>query len=217
MLAIRFLRLLSLLVALLVATTGAAAQTVAGEVVKLVGEARATNPAGVRMLSANAPIFPGDALETGRGARLLVRFADNSTLLLGEQAHAIVDEMVFAARDNLHRQTIDILRGVFRYASGKLAALSRKDVSIRTPVAVIGIRGTEFVGGELAVGMPPGRPHYGFQIREGAIDVIAPGGTVTLAQPGEGTFLPLTGVAAPTPVRQWTAEEAAEADAALSF
>jgi hypothetical protein len=40
---------------------------------------------------------------------------------------------------------------------------------------------------------------------------------VTLDQPGEGTFIPLDGSAAPTPVRQWTAEEAAEADALLAF
>ena len=84
-------------------------------------------------------------------------------------------------------------------------------------MATIGIRGTVFVGGELTVGMPPGQPHYGFQVTEGAIEVISPGGSVVLDEPGEGTFLPLTAIAAPTPPRQWTEEEAAEAQDALAF
>ena len=41
--------------------------------------------------------------------------------------------------------------------------------------------------------MPAGQPHYGFQIQEGAIEVITPQGSVTLDEPGEGTFLPLAG------------------------
>jgi hypothetical protein len=217
MVAKRLVGLASLMVFLLAAPFGAGAQGTAGSVSRLVGEARATNKSGVRSLTVNAPILAGDAIETGSGARLLVRFVDESTLLLGQNAHAIVDEMTFAKRNDAFKQTIDVLRGVFRYVSGKVAEQSRKAVSIRTPVAFIGIRGTEFVGGELTVGMPPGRPHYGFQIRAGAIDVVAPGGTASLVKPGEGTFLPLTRIAAPAPVRQWTPEEAAEVDAALKF
>ncbi len=47
--------------------------------------------------------------------------------------------------------------------------------------------------------------------------MTSPGGSVALDEPGEGTFLPLTRIAAPTPVRQWTEAEAAEAEAALAF
>ena len=65
--------------------------------------------------------------------------------------------------------------------------------------------------------MPAGQPHYGFQVKEGAIEVTSPGGSVVLDEAGEGTFLPLNRVAAPTPVRQWTAEETAEAEEALAF
>lgn len=106
---------------------------------------------------------------------------------------------------------------MFRFASGQISKLAPSNVTVTTPVATIGIRGTVFLGGELTVGMPPGQPHYGFQVTEGAIEVIAPGGSVVLDEPGEGTFLPLTRIAAPTPVRQWTEEEAAEAQDALAF
>lgn len=211
-----FRRTLLLAMACFSLVAGAQTEPV-GVVVRLLGEAKATNTTGIRPLKTNDAVLQGDALQTADGARLLVRFADDSTLTLGPNAHAIVDKLAYAASGKGNAQTLDILRGVFRFASGKIGKLSNKDVLIRTPSATAGIRGTEFVGGELTVGMRPGRPHYGFQIRVGAIDVIAPGGTVTLANPGEGTFLPLTRIAAPSPVRQWTAEEAAEVDAALAF
>lgn len=213
----RLLGVVCWILVFLAVPTGAGAQTAVGGVARLVGEAKATNKSGVRRLALNAPILPGDAIQTTSGARLLVRFVDDSTLTLGENAHAIVDEMQFDSQKNAFKQTLDVIRGVFRYVSGRVAGRSREAVTIRTPVAAIGIRGTEFVAGELTVGMDPGRPHYGFQIRQGAIDVIAPGGSVALTRPGEGTFLPLTRIAAPTPVRLWTAQEAAEVDAALRF
>lgn len=209
--------LFAVIFSLLVGSASAGEPSSAGMVGKLSGKAWATNESGVRKLKTGSPIQSGDAIETGKGARVLIRFADDSTLTLGEQAHVIVDEMRYARSPGLDKQTLDIVKGVFRFVSGQLGAASKQDVLIRTPVASLGIRGTEFVGGELKVGMRAGRPHYGFQIRQGAIDVIAPGGTVSLEKPGEGTFLPLTRTAAPTPVRQWTPEEAAEADAALAF
>lgn len=132
----------------------------------------------------------------------------------------LIDEMVFdesAKGASVGRQALIMSVGVFRYTSGKIGKASQFQVVFGTPVATIGIRGTEFVGGELTVGMPPGQPHYGFQIQEGAIQVITPQGSVILDEPGEGTFLPLAGGRPPTPVRQWTPEEAAEAQDLLAF
>ena len=137
-------------------------------------------------------------------------------MTLGENASITIDELIYAPGGD-SSQLLSIARGVFRIATGEIAKLSPDSVTVTTPVAFVGIRGTEFLGGELTVGMPPGQPHYGFQVSEGAIEVTSPAGSVVLDEPGEGTFLPLTRVAAPTPVRQWTEEEAAEAEAALAF
>lgn len=196
------------------------AAEVVGAIERLKGPASRTDGSGEVVLSKGAQIFDGDVLKTGNGTRLLVRFEDESTLTMGEKAEVVVDEMIYTpagAEPESGSQSLQFVQGVFRYVSGKVGKSLPRSVALTTPVATIGIRGTEVIFGELTVGMPPGVPHYGFQIYEGAVDITSTQGTVTLDEPGEGTFLPLGREAAPTPVRQWTDEEAQEAIDALRF
>lgn len=204
----------------LVAAVPAAALERAGTVERQKGDATRTQGGETVSLAAGSAIYAGDKIETANGARLIVRFSDSSTLQMGADAIIEVDEMVYDVHgltDAKDKQGLKFVEGVFRYVSGAISHNDFTSVAIDTPVATIGIRGTEFVAGRLTVGMPAGTSHYGYQIRDGAIEVIAEGGSVTLDAPGEGTFLPFGRVAAPTPVRQWTAEEAQEADDLLAF
>lgn len=200
-----------------VAGSAAHAANAIGLIEILRGSSIRTAAGGTQTLGLGGPVFSGDTIETGVNARVQIRFADDSSLRLGENARVILDEMVYEAGESDGSQIIAMAQGVFQFTSGLLAQSNRDSVFIQTPVATIGIRGTQFLGGELTVGMPPGVPHYGFQVQDGAIEVITGLGTVTLDEPGEGTFLPLTKLAAPTPVRQWTPEEAQEAIDALAF
>ena len=195
-----------------------AAENAAGDVEIIVGTASAISASSDRQLEQGQDVYLGDAIVTSEDARMRVRFNDGSTLTLGGNARVVVDSWIYdTSEPSKSEQSLTMVKGVFRFVSGKIGKLAPTKVAFATPVATIGIRGTEFVGGELTVGMPPGTPHYGFQIKSGAIEVLSPGGSVVLDEPGEGTFLPLGRTAAPTPVRQWTQEEAAEVDAALSF
>jgi len=208
------------LLALLPPTVLQAAGERAGRVERQKGEASRIADGRSQALALHGGVFVGDEIETGEGARLVIRFLDQSTLTLGAKAKAKIDALVYdttGVGDAPDVQALDFLQGVFKFVSGKVAKTDRQAFALNTPVATIGIRGTEFVGGELTVGMPPGTSHIGFQVRDGAIEVTNTLGSVTLDQPGEGTFIPLDGSAAPTPVRQWTAEEASEADALLAF
>ncbi len=206
----------ALLVAFL-STVQASALERAGTVERQKGNAISTRGGESVGLRVGSAIYVGDKIQTADDARLLVRFDDTSTLQMGAGAVIDIDEMVYEPAGSANRQGLKFIEGVFRYVSGAIARESYTQVVIDTPVATIGIRGTDFVAGRLTVGMPPGTSHYGYQIRDGAIEVIAPGGSVTLDAPGEGTFLPYDRIAAPTPVRQWTAEEAREADDLLAF
>lgn len=208
--------LVSLLVVGLLAALPAQAQQAAGKVERKKGVASRTAAAGTFDLALGTRVYVGDEIRTGPGARLQIRFDDESMMTLGESARITIDRLIYSPGGE-SSQALAIAQGVFRFTSGQISALAPSNVTVTTPVATVGIRGTVFLGGELTVGMPPGQPHYGFQVTEGAIEVIAPGGSVVLDEPGEGTFLPLTRIAAPTPVRQWTEEEAAEAQDALAF
>ena len=212
----RFGILVALLFVGLLCGLPAQAQQAAGQVERQKGMASRSAAGGTSDLAQGGRVFVGDEISTGPGARLQIRFDDQSKLTLGENARITIDQFVYAPSGD-SRQALAIARGVFRFATGQIGKQIPRNVAFKTPVATVGIRGTVFLGGELTVGMPPGQPHYGFQITEGAIEVTSPGGSVALDEPGEGTFLPLTRIAAPTPVRQWTEAEAAEAEAALAF
>ena len=208
------------LVLVLCAASTSWAQERAGIVLRQKGDASRSQVAESAALQTGSAVYAGDTIETGPDARLLIRFVDASTLQMGAGGKLVIDEMVY----NVHglsnapdRQSVNFVEGVFRYVSGAISSNDGTDVAIGTPVATIGIRGTDFVAGRLTVGMPPGTSHYGYQIRDGAIEIIAPGGSVTLDAPVEGTFLPFDEIAAPTPVRQWTDAEAQEADDLLAF
>ncbi len=205
---------------LAVTSLQASAQEMAGVVERIRGEATRYDENGGTQLIVGSSINVDDTVSTAADSRLLVRFLDGSELTLGENARIVVDEFIFSADATSgpeSAQTLAIFQGVFRFTSGVIGAADYDNVSIRTPVATIGIRGTEFIGGELFVGMPPGRPHYGFQIKDGAIQVSTPAGSVLLDEPGEGTFIPIVGTVAPTPVRQWSPAEADEAEDKLRF
>ena len=112
-----------------------------------------------------------------------IRFLDESTLTVGENAQILIDEMVYELAGRTPesgKQAIKFVSGVFSYVSGKIGKSVRTNVALNTPVATIGIRGTRVVGGELTIGMAPGNPHYGFQIREDAVEIITPQGLVIL-------------------------------------
>ena len=196
--------------------TQAYAQQIAGQVERQKGTASRVTDDSSDSLALGSQVFVGDEISTGADARLLIVFDDESELTLSENARITIDEFVYTPGGK-SSQMVKVMVGIFRFASGKIGKEAPQEIAFITPVATLGIRGTEFHGGELTVGMPEGQPHYGFQIIEGAIEVIAPGGSVILDEAGEGTFLPLNRVAAPTEVRQWTAEETAEAVEALEF
>lgn len=210
-----------LIVAVLVLmTVSAQALEQAGVVERIRGAASMQSAGRMIPLDVGSAVHAGDLVSTADNARLLIRFNDQSSLTMGENAKLAIDEMVYipAGREpERGEQSLKFVTGVFEFISGRIAHNDTSKVAINTPVATIGIRGTRLRAGELQVGMPPGQSHYGFQILSGAIDVIAPLGTASLKNPGEGTFLPLTGAAAPTPVHQWSAEATAEAAAAVAF
>ena len=170
----RFGILAALLSVCVLCSTGAQAQQAAGQVERQKGAASRTASGGSSDLSSGSRVFVGDEIRTGPGARLQIRFNDQSQLTLGENARITIDQFVYKPNSE-SRQALAILRGVFRFATGQIGKLFPRNIAFRTPVATAGIRGTVFLGGELTVGMPAGQSHYGFQVLEGAIEVISPG------------------------------------------
>ena len=150
-----------LTLALLALPAWAAAEPV-GTAVRISGEARADDV----ILAPGTPFESGAILTTGDGARLEVVFTDGTTLILGERAKLAVERYVYDASGGEAR--LRASGGAFLVTSGAVAKLPGRPLSVATPVAVIGVRGTRFWGGPL----------------DNALDVLVLDGAVTVANDG---------------------------------
>ncbi len=84
-----------------------------------------------------------DNVRTGNG-RLSVTFLDDSTVSLTERSSIVIDDFVFDPDPSRSRLALNMASGTARFLTGALGRINRENVAIRTPVATIAIRGTEF-------------------------------------------------------------------------
>jgi hypothetical protein len=204
-----FRRLIVIAVLLALPSGKAAAQEAIGTVSRIQGEASGIVGGTTLPLSPNASVFHDEVLSTGEAARLEVTFTDSTRLTLGEKATLTLGTYVFnpAAR----RRTIRFaLVGAVRFVSGKLSKLVSSRVSLTTPVASVGIRGTDFFAG------PIDDQALGVLLIEGAVSVSNAAGQRLLSRPGQGTNIAAPG-APPGPVRVWPQAKVDRALAAVTF
>jgi hypothetical protein len=186
-----------------------AAQEAIGTVSRIQGEASATHTVSTRALSLNASVFANETVSTAATARLEVTFTDNTRLTLGEKAKLRLDTYVFDSAAGSGTIKFDLV-GAFRFVSGQVSKLASADVSVTTPVAIVGIRGTEFWGG------PIDDQALGVFLLEGAVSVSNAAGQQILSRPGQGTNIAAPGTA-PGPVTVWPADKVNRAIATVTF
>jgi len=186
-----------------------AAQEAIGTVSRIQGEASATRTGATRALSLNASVFLNETVATAETARLEVTFTDNTRLTLGEKAKLTLDSYVFDSAAGSGTIKFGLV-GAFRFVSGQVSKLASADVSVTTPVAIVGIRGTEFWGG------PIDDQVLGVFLIEGAVSVSNAAGQQILNLPGQGTNIAAPG-AAPGPVTFWAPDKIGRAIATVTF
>jgi hypothetical protein len=204
-------RLIVIAVTLLAGFAGdqVAAQDAIGTVSRVQGEASATRGGATRALSLDASVILSEIVSTGVGSRLEVTFKDNTRLTLGENAKVTLDTYVVnpsARRGKIKFRVI----GAFRFLSGQVSKLARSDVSVTTPNATIGIRGTEFWGG------PIDDQALGVLLLEGTVRVSNAAGARILKRPGQGTDMATPG-ARPGPITFWPQDKVNRALATVTF
>ena len=188
------------------AVASAAIAAEVGKVERAEGLCYGTVGTETQALALDAPIRFEQTVATEKDARLQLLFLDDTTLTLGENAKVRIDRFVYAprtARTSIRFAAV----GAFRFVSGAKGGDS--DVAIVTPVATIGVRGTDFWAG-------PIDGAYGVLLLEGAVDVANGAGSATLDEPGEGVNIAGPG-AAPGAVTQWPQDKVSRALSAVAF
>jgi hypothetical protein len=196
------------LAALLVLTTpliaGAAVQDTdrVGLVNKVENEAQVISASGATTATVGTPVHMKDELRTGANGRLQVTFRDNTVLTLGEHASIVIDRYVYDPDHGIGETVLQATKGAFRFATGRIKELKDHKIAVSTPVADIGVRGTEFWGGPL--------DKYGVLLLEGEVSVSNQAGSVVLSKPGQGTDIP-SPLNAPGAPSAWPADKVTRA------
>ena len=128
-----------------VAGLAQAQQTIAGYVTRVRGEAMIA-PDAKQMLKIGSALFLGNRIATGADARLEARMKDGSVLTLGERTEFLI-EQVNGSTAEAQSSNYALLKGAFRAITGQPEQGKPGAWQVRTPVAIIGVRGTELWGG----------------------------------------------------------------------
>ena len=189
---------LLLVAPMLAGATPGVGEEVVGKVTAITGSAVAMQDAMPRALKVGADIHIGDVLSTGRDSRLHVKMVDDAEFSLGERSSFVVQEYFLNPNGKQGNAVIRLMSGAIRAATGKIAQLDNNPFVMRTEVATIGVRGTEFWGG-LLDGV------HQFALLGGrAIIIENKAGRIEITRAGDGTTVAGDG-AAPAVPSAWAA------------
>ena len=169
-----------------------------GLVEDVTGEAFAELEAVRRVLDRAAPIFLDEEVITGVASRLGMRLGRDTRLRLGEQARLKIDRFLVDAGGEMTLRAGPLLFD---------RPPRRGGVQIRSPFALIAVRGTRFFAG-------PSNDRFGVFVVRGSVAVTSASQQVILHE-GEGTDVVSPGTP-PTPVKRWGPERIRAALASVS-
>lgn len=88
---------------------------------------------------------PADVLKTGSDGAVGITMRDNTLLSAGPNSILALERFEFDATTSLGRLDARLRRGTLAVVSGRIAKQSPDAMTVRTPSALLGVRGTEFV------------------------------------------------------------------------
>ena len=86
-----------------------------------------------------------DVVRTGNDGSVGITMTDNSLLSAGPNSVLALDRYDFDSTTNQGHFDASLRRGTLAVVSGRLAKQSPDAMTLHTPTAVLGVRGTEFV------------------------------------------------------------------------
>jgi hypothetical protein len=87
----------------------------------------------------------GDVLLTGKNGRIGATFYDNSRFAAGPNSKVVITEYLFDDTTHDGKFITQVDRGSLAVVSGQIAKKNKDAMRVRTPTALLGVRGTRFV------------------------------------------------------------------------
>jgi hypothetical protein len=101
----------------------------------------------------NDPLFSLDTLVTEKNTRTDIEFNDKSSITLGTYTKIVLDKSIYDPSKSTRESFLRLLFGKARFIVTKLANFRSSQYKVKTPTAVVGVRGSDF-----AVAVAPGSP-----------------------------------------------------------
>ncbi|HEY7945609.1 MAG: FecR domain-containing protein [Burkholderiales bacterium] len=90
-------------------------------------------------------LHAADVVKTGADSSVGITMDDDSLLSAGPGSVLSLDRYAFEPTTNQGRFDASLNKGTLAVISGRIAKGSRDAMTVRTPTAILGVRGTEFV------------------------------------------------------------------------
>jgi hypothetical protein len=150
-----------------------------GKVVFKVGNPIVTDKKGTHDIFKGDELGSGDKIITQSGI-VQIQFADKSFMSLKPKTEFVIESYNYDQNDDSAQVSKYKLNyGEIRTVSGLIGKTNRKDYSIETPVATIGIRGTKFRVLVVETASVDDQPNFQMTLsmgESGAVDVFLPSG-----------------------------------------
>jgi hypothetical protein len=184
------------------------ADTAAGSATLVTGHVSAAAPSGeIRDIIKGGDVYQGEVIITASGSYVNIEFSDGGRVLLRPESRFAIERYQYAgaqapsggqAAQPVRQQSafFRLLKGGFRAVSGLIGHTRREDYAVQTPVATIGIRGTDYevryCNGDCADISPTPKDGLYAGVQSGAIALTNGGGTTTTTV-GQYLFIAGTG------------------------
>ena len=150
-----------------------------------------------------------DAVRTTQG-KVGITFEDDTKVQISDNSKLVIDDFVYDPKAKSGgKLAVKVALGTVRYASGQIAKTNPQNVSVNTPSATIGVRGTDFTAtvdeiGASTIILLPSCPFGWIDIakdcKTGEISVTSDVATVILNKPFQATKVENRGVSPLKPV-----------------
>lgn len=158
-----------------------------GTITMSTGTGAEVNRAGNLSVGSKDTAIESNDIVTTKNGSVNIDFVDRTKVTVTEQSRLAIDDFVFdTSKTDASKLALKVSLGTVRYASGQIAKVNSQKVDIQTPTATVAVRGTDFFMivdeiGRSFVTLVPSCDSAGNCVT-GSIDVITPGGKVTLNQ-----------------------------------
>lgn len=142
-----FTIIISLLVFLSLPFAAASAKSAeqVGSVVFVLGQAVAQSADGKRRaLKRQGAVYAKDVIITNKKSQVQVRFTDNGFVSIRPGSEFKVSGYSFNDSKAPNKKEFELVKGGFRAITGQIGRVNKKAFKLKTPVATLGIRGTDF-------------------------------------------------------------------------